>query len=107
MVKQAPFTLAYALAFEAHLDAIDAKYHTLIQTTIEEQLRFEPETKTQNRKPLQRPLGWGARWELRLGPNNCFRVFYRVEAAEHRVRILAVGVKDRNRLLVGGKEVSP
>jgi hypothetical protein len=51
------------------------------------------------------PMNRGARWELRLGPDNRFRVLYRVEADKHRVRILAVGVKERNRLYIGGKEV--
>jgi len=40
--------------------------------------------------------------ELRLGPDNRFRVFYRVEG--QRVRVLGIGVKRRQRLWVGGKE---
>jgi hypothetical protein len=36
----------------------------LIPTTIEEQLRFEPQTTTPNWKPLERPIEPGARWEL-------------------------------------------
>ena len=76
-----------------------------VDNAIEEQLRFEPESATRNRKPLERPSGLGARWELRLGPDNRFRVFYRVEADGRRVRILAVGVKERNRLFLGGEEV--
>ena len=42
-----------------HLDAIKPKYHSLIRDTIEEQLSFEPETETKNRKPLQRPTKFG------------------------------------------------
>ncbi len=87
------------------LAAIDAKYHSLIRKAIEEQLRFQPETATRNRKPLVRPVALGARWELRLGPDNRFRVFYRVEAEERRVRILAIAVKERNRLFLAGEEV--
>jgi hypothetical protein len=41
---------------------------------------------------------------LRLGLDNRFRVFYQVNQEGHEVRILAVGVKDRNRLLIGGEE---
>jgi hypothetical protein len=47
----------------------------------------------------------GARWELRLGPDNRFRVFYRVEAEARRVRILAIAVKERNRIFLAGEEV--
>ena len=105
MAKRQPFALIYDPEVTGHLAAIDLKYHSLIRRAIEEQLRFEPETATRNRKQLERPIGTGARWELRSGPDNRFRVFYRVEAEERRVRILAVGVKERNRLFVGGEEV--
>ena len=37
-------------------------------------------------------------------PDNRFRVFYQVNADNREVRVLAVGVKDRNRLLIGGEE---
>jgi len=47
---------------------------------------------------------FGAQWELRLGPDNRFRVFYQVNAENRAVRVLAVGVKDRSRLLVGEEE---
>jgi mRNA-degrading endonuclease RelE of RelBE toxin-antitoxin system len=105
MARKQPFALIYDPEVAGHLDAIEAKYHSLIRTTIEEQLRFEPETATRNRKPLERPLDLGARWELRLGPDNRFRVFYRVDAEERRVRILAIAVKERNRIFLAGEEV--
>jgi mRNA-degrading endonuclease RelE of RelBE toxin-antitoxin system len=105
MAKQQPFALIYDPAVAGHLDAIEAKYHSLIRTTIEEQLQFEPETAARNRKPLLRPMDLGARWELRLGPQNRFRVFYRVETDQREVYILAIGVKERERLVIGGKEV--
>ncbi len=85
--------------------AIEPKYHSLIRSANEEQLRYEPETTTRNRKPLERPLDMGARWELRLGPDNRFRIFYRAEAEERRIRILAIAVKKRNRLYIAGEEV--
>ncbi len=69
------------------------------------QLRFEPETATRNRKQLERPINLGARWELRFGPGNRFRIFYRVDVEQRQVHILAVAVKERNRLLIGGEEV--
>jgi mRNA-degrading endonuclease RelE of RelBE toxin-antitoxin system len=106
MTKKQPFALIYDPEVKGHLDAIEPKYHSLIGNTIEEQLRFEPETATRHRKQLKQPTGLGARWELRLGPNNRFRVFYRVDDEQRQVRILAVGVKERNRLFLGGEEVA-
>jgi len=67
-------------------------------------LRYQPEVPTRNRKPLRQPAAFGATWEIRFGPDNRFRVFYRVDE-EQRVRVLAVGVKEPNRLWVGGKEI--
>ena len=105
MAKKQPFALIYDSEVAEHLDAIQVKYHSLIRSTIEEQLRFEPETATRNRKQLERPIDLGARWELRLGPDNRFRVFYRVDVEQRQVRILAIAVKERHRLFLGGEEV--
>ena len=105
MAKKPPFTLVYDPQAVGHLDAIELKYHSLIRRTIEEQLGFEPETPARNRKPLEQPIALGARWELRLGPDNRFRVFYRVDADQRQVRILGIGVKERNRVFLGGEEV--
>lgn len=68
-------------------------------------MRFEPETETRNRKPLKRPIDMGARWELRLGPKNRFRVFYAVDTEAHEVQILAIAVKERDRIFIAGEEV--
>jgi hypothetical protein len=105
MAKKQPLTLVYDPEVTGHLQAIEAKYHSLIRRAIEEQLRIEPETETRNRKPLQRPIALGARWELRLGPDNRFRIFYRVDAEERQVRILAIAVKEGNRIFLAGEEV--
>jgi hypothetical protein len=104
MPKKQPFTLVYADEVRDHLRAIETKYHSVIQTEIEIQLLHEPNVETRNRKPLKRPIAFGADWELRLGPDNRFRVFYQVNAQTRTVRVLAVGVKDRTRLFFGGKE---
>lgn len=104
MAKKPPFTLVYADEVKDHLRAIEAKYHSVIQAEIETQLLHEPDVETRNRKPLKRPIAFGADWELRLGPDNRFRVFYQVNAEAGEVRVLAVGVKDRSRLFFGGEE---
>lgn len=43
-----------------------------------------------------------ARYELRIGD---LRVYYEVDERRRVVEIRAVGVKDRNRVLIGGEEV--
>jgi mRNA-degrading endonuclease RelE of RelBE toxin-antitoxin system len=105
MAKKQPFDLIYDPEVQGHLGAIEKKYHSLIRAAIEEQLRFEPEIASRNRKQLERPIDLGARWELRFGPDNRFRVFYRVDGEQRQVRILAIAVKERNRLFIGGEEV--
>ncbi len=104
MAKKPSFMLVYADEVKEHLRAIEAKHHSLIQSEIEDQLLREPDVETRNRKPLKRPIAFGADWELRLGPDNRFRVFYQVKDDTRVVRVLAVGVKERNRLYFGGKE---
>jgi mRNA-degrading endonuclease RelE of RelBE toxin-antitoxin system len=105
MNRRPKFTLEFAPEIVDHLDAVERKYHRLIEKTIDEQLSYMPERETRNRKPLERLTSFGATWELRFGANNRFRVFYEVNAAEQIVEILAIGVKEGNRLLVGGKEI--
>jgi mRNA-degrading endonuclease RelE of RelBE toxin-antitoxin system len=104
MIEKQPFALVYADEVKLHLRVIEAKYHSAIQSGIESQLVHEPGVETRNRKPLKRPIAFGAEWELRLGPSNRFRVFYQVLVENREVLILAIGVKDRNRLYFGGEE---
>ena len=104
MVKRIPFALVYADVVKQHLRAIETKYHAVIRAETEAQLLFDADVETLNRKPLKRPIAFGADWELRLGPNNSFRVFYQVNIEKREVRILAIGVKERNRLFIGGEE---
>ena len=104
MAKRAKFTLSFAPQAIEHFDLIDSKYHGLLRRMINQQLTHTPNEETRNRKPLDQPAPFGASWELRCGPDNRFRVFYEVDSAAREVRVLAVGVKDRNRLLIGGEE---
>ena len=68
---------------------------------IKVQLVHQPTVKTRHRKPLQaNPI---APWELRVGR---LRVYDDVRAdPEPTVEILAIGVKDRNEVRIGGKAV--
>lgn len=99
------FAIIYDPDVKQHLKFIERRYYSLIRTTIESQLQFEPEVETKNRKPLTRPVEFEAEWELRFGPDNCFRVFYQTDMEHSEVLVLAIGVKKGNRLWIGGKEV--
>src|SRR5437763_4817642 len=104
MAKRSKFTLSFAPEAIEHLDRIDPRYHGLLRRTINERLTHTPTEEIRNRKPLDQPAPFGASWELRCGPDNRFRIFYEVDAAALEVQILAVGVKDRSRLVIGGEE---
>ena len=60
----------------------------------------QPTVVTRNRKPLQpNPL---ARFELRIAE---LRVYYEVDAEWRVVELRAVGIKDRDRVFIGGEEI--
>ena len=102
--KRKPFELIYDPEVAQHIKAIDRKYHSLIRTTIKDQLNYEPEVETRNRKPLLRPSVFGTSWELRFGPDNRFRVFYRTNTQVNQVYILAIGVKTGQKLYISREE---
>jgi mRNA-degrading endonuclease RelE of RelBE toxin-antitoxin system len=104
MAKRPKFTLTFAPEAIEHLDRVESKYHGLLRRTIKEQLTDAPTDETRNRKSLEPPAPFDASWELRCGPKNRFRVFYEVDSAALQVLILAIGIKDRNRLLIGEEE---
>lgn len=96
----AAYELEFAKAVKIHLAALTARQRTTILDAIERKLASEPLRESRNRKPLRpNPI---APWELRVGD---LRVFYEVEALPARVvHILAVGIKDRNVVRIGGQE---
>jgi hypothetical protein len=105
MGRRAQFAIIYAPEVRSHVDAIPLNLHGAIRRAIGEQLTYEPGRATRNRKPLEAlPGPSGATWELRCGLHNEFRVFYEFEASAHQVRVLAIGVKDRDRLFIAGEE---
>ena len=104
MAKRPQFALTFAPEAIEHLDQIEPKYHGSLRRTIKEQLTHTPTEETRNRKQLEQPAPFDASWELRCGPKNRFRVFYHVDSASRAVWILAIGIKDRNKLFIGGEE---
>lgn len=105
MSPQRMFEVMYAPITKSHFRAIESKFYSLIREAIESQLRFQPDVQTRNRTPLKRPIVFGARWELRCGLRNRFRVFYKIDREMGQVSILAVGEKRGERLVVGGEEI--
>jgi len=105
MARKQPYNVSYDEATKKHLRAIEAKHHALIRAEIEKQLQFEPAKETRNCKPLRQPAPFEATWEIRIGPKNCFRVLYGIDEENREVQIQAIGVKEGNRLIVGGEEV--
>ena len=105
MVPQKRYEIIYPPIIKQHLESIETKYYSLIRETLETQLQYEPDIETRNRKPLKRPVIFGAKWEIRFGPDNRFRVFHRVDYDGQQVFILAIGEKIGSLLLIGGEEV--
>ncbi len=105
MARKQPYAISYDQATKKHLRAIEARHHSLIRAEIEKLLKFEPTKETRNRKPLRQPAPFDATWEIRFGPDNCFRVLYGIDDDQREVQIQAIGVKEGNRLLVAGEEV--
>jgi mRNA-degrading endonuclease RelE of RelBE toxin-antitoxin system len=95
------YAVEFAKSVEGHLRVLTARERTTVLDAINRQLPHEPLKETRHRKPLRpNPI---APWERRVGQ---LRVFYDVAGAESRmVRILAVGRKRRNVLVIGGKEI--
>ena len=71
----------------------------MVRDAIQQQLLHQADVQTRNRFPM-RPND-RATWELRLGD---LRVYYDIDGEQ--VIVVAVGVKDGNRVLVEGKEFS-
>jgi hypothetical protein len=67
------------------------------------QLIHEPEVETRQRKRMRADKpGYVAPWELRAGE---LRVYYEVRDVDREVWIVAIFIKRRNRLFVGGREI--
>ncbi len=100
------FDIYYASQIKKHLSVIDRRLHSLIQQSIMEQLSFQPDVITRNRKLVHPPAPFDASWEVRFGPGNRIRVFYDVNREECQVDVLAIGLKEGNRLIVAGEIVT-
>jgi mRNA-degrading endonuclease RelE of RelBE toxin-antitoxin system len=95
------YRIEYSPETDQHLRVLTARQRSTVFDAVDQQLQHQPTVETRNRKPMRpNPL---APWELRVGK---LRVYYDIEEEpEQVVIILAVGVKDRNRVIIGGEEI--
>jgi mRNA-degrading endonuclease RelE of RelBE toxin-antitoxin system len=105
MAEAQRYKLTYAPEVKEHLKAIDKQHLAQIREAIEERLSVEPDRETRNRKPLGGSAFWEDAWELRCGGQNRFRIFYQIDQETTEVRILAIGLKDRNELIIGKERI--
>lgn len=105
MNEKLPFEIIFDDAVQMHFAAIKCQDQSLILDVIEQQLSFEPNWKTRNRKPLRIPNLLNATWELRCGIYNRYRVFYDVDVEDRRVIVLALGRKLGDKLVIGNEEL--
>ena len=95
------FTLRWSPQARDNLTFLATHHRVAAIDGEEEQLKDQPTQPTRNRKQLrENPL---ATWELRLGD---LRIFYNVNDSDQAVEIVAVGIKEHNRLIIGGAEVN-
>mgnify|MGYP001588091135 CR=1 FL=1 len=98
--KKKPYRIDYSPEAMDHLEGLTARQSTAVLDTVLRQLSHQPTTATRNRKLLR--ANDLAPWELRIGD---LRVYYEVMEPKRVVLIKGVGVKDRQRVTIGGEEV--
>jgi mRNA-degrading endonuclease RelE of RelBE toxin-antitoxin system len=93
------YRVVFAPATRDHFRHLTARQRAIVLRIVDRQLSEEPDVVTRNRKPM-RPNELAV-WELRIGR---LRVYYEIQdEPEPAVHILAVGLKLRNRVDVGGR----
>ncbi len=79
----------------AHFQSFTKREQNIIKDAMIEQLTFEPNLPTRNRKEMRPNLL--AVWELRIGN---FRVYYDIDEEESIVDIRAIGIKKGNQICI-------
>lgn len=94
------FHLRWSPDARDHLVGLPGNQRTIALEGAETHLKDQPDQATKRKKLLrENPI---STWELRLGN---LRLFYNVDTEQQVVEIVAVGVKDHNRLVIGGQEI--
>lgn len=94
------YRIVYEVSAEEHLSRLSARDQVLVVDAVDRALEHEPTRETRNQKRMRpNPI---APWELRV---RSLRVYFDVDEDTRTVTILAVGVKDRNRVRIGREEL--
>lgn len=94
------YRIEYSPDTYEHFQVLTKSQQTLILDKVQEQLQYQPDVETRNRKLMR--INPFAPWELRIG---LLRVYYDFEnEPDPVVYIRAVGIKERNKVKIG-KEV--
>jgi mRNA-degrading endonuclease RelE of RelBE toxin-antitoxin system len=95
-----PYRIEYSPPSREHLATLTARERRSVLDKVDEQLVHQPAVVTRNRKQLQ--PNFLARFELRI---DHLRVYYEVDEQDAVVEIRAVGIKDRDRVFIGGEGI--
>jgi mRNA-degrading endonuclease RelE of RelBE toxin-antitoxin system len=107
MTRDRMRAVGYRIKFAAQADEqigdLTAHRRARLLEVIEKQLLHRPTVETRKRKPMQAGRRhFVAPWELRIDD---MRVYYDVEETpEPIVVVTAIGIKVRDRVMIGGKE---
>jgi mRNA-degrading endonuclease RelE of RelBE toxin-antitoxin system len=93
------YDFAFSRSAAAAIDSLRKFYQRRIRDAVVDQLGSQPTVETRNRKRLR--ANKLAEWELRIGN---YRVFYDVAEEEKLVRVVAIGYKEGNKLVILDEE---
>lgn len=99
--KNPRYRIDYTVSCVEHLRRLSARDRAIVVDAVEERLSFEPTVETRNRKRME-GNSLDADFELRVG---VLRVYYGVEEDARVVNVLALGLKSRHRVIIGGEEI--
>ena len=104
-MKRRPYEVEFSAAALGHLATLVAGDRKKVLDAVQRQLTCEPTVVTRNRKRMDPDKRlFVAPWELRVGH---LRVYYAVlDEAAATVVVVAVGVKERDRLRLGHEDVT-
>lgn len=101
-----PYEIRFSDEADKQVAALTARQRARLLDAVDRQLLHEPTKETRNRKPMSpEKKPFIAPWELRVDE---MRVYYDVEEEPKAVVIItAVGIKDRDRILIAGRVIEP
>jgi mRNA-degrading endonuclease RelE of RelBE toxin-antitoxin system len=94
-----PYVIEYSPEAEDHMRWLTTRQQRTVLDTVDRQLLHQPAMETRNRKPMRpNPV---APWELRIGD---LRVYYETkDEPEPTVTVLAIGIKEKDQVRIGGE----